>query len=351
MTAEERSRALRGDGKADWARRRFLRLAAGGSALVPLLILGCGGDDQPSEPSHAATTETGASVTSPTSGSTPAQSASRGRTPTPAPPTVALTLTPGQVGIGESIRLIARAPGAATVAVEFRGSSYRMLPFAEGSFWLILGVPLDAPLAPATVRVSSRDVAGKVMASAETAYGVVTVDRPVDYLQLTASEAAVLTPDAGEREAAIRGLQFAEFDLMPMWSEVFLRPTDGQITTQFGQGRSINGGPVGAFHTGVDLANDEGTPVQVAAPGRVAWAGAMPIRGNSVIVDHGAGVKSGYHHLSAITTSVGQHVATGEVVGLVGMTGLSTGPHLHWELSIWGVNVDPMTWIATWFGP
>jgi murein DD-endopeptidase MepM/ murein hydrolase activator NlpD len=173
----------------------------------------------------------------------------------------------------------------------------------------------------------------------------------VDYLQLTPDEAAITTPDAAAQEGAIRGLQFAQFDALPRWTELFLRPVDGEITTYFGQGRSINGGPVGAFHTGVDLANDEGTPVQVAAPGRVAWIGPMPIRGNSVIVDHGAGAKTGYHHLSAIQAAVGQEVERGDVVGLVGMTGLATGPHLHWELTLWGINVDPMTWLTTSFGP
>ena len=70
----------------------------------------------------------------------------------------------------------------------------------------------------------------------------------------------------------------------------------------------------------------------------------MPIRGNSVIIDHGGGVKTGYHHLRAILVEVGQEVVAGTVVGEMGSTGLSTGPHLHWELTIYGVNVDPKTW-------
>ncbi len=272
-------------------------------------------------------------------------------TATAAPPSVTIELLPQQAGVGETMRIRAVAAGASGVVADFRGASYRMLRQADGSFWLAVGVPLDAALGGETLRASARDVSGKTIASAEAQYEVVTVERPVDYLQLTPSESSVLTPDASARESELRGLQFAEFDASPRWSDLFLRPVDGAITTYFGQGRSINDGPVGAFHTGVDLANDEGTPVQVAAPGRVAWTGPMPIRGNSVIVDHGGGVKTGYHHLSAISATAGQVVGAGEVVGLVGMTGLSTGPHLHWELTIWGVNVDPFTWMTTRFGP
>jgi hypothetical protein len=326
-------------------RRRFLRLAAGGAALLPFALAGCGGDKEPS-PSEGggATTAGGASAPS---GSNSSQQAAGTR----AAPVLALSATPQQVGIGESTRLVARSPGAAGVSIDFRGTAHRMLPMADGSFWLVLGVPLDAPLTNDTIRGAARDATGKTIATAEVPYSVIAVDRPADYLTLTASEASVLTPDASAREAEIRGLQFAQFDPAPRWAQLFLRPVNGEITTYFGQGRSINGGPVGAFHTGVDLANDAGTPVQVTAPGRISWVGAMPIRGNSVIVDHGAGVKTGYHHLSEISSTIGQQVAAGEVIGLVGMSGLSTGPHLHWELTLWGVNVDPMTWLTTPFGP
>lgn len=332
-----------------WARRRFLQLASGGATLASLMLIGCGGDDPPAESSAETKPGGTASGAGATSTSKPGQQSTG--TSTRTAPVLALSAQPLQVGIGESTRLVARSPGAATVSIDFRGSAYRMLPQTDGSFWLVLGVPLDATLAPGVIHGTAKDATGRTLASADVEYTVVAVDRPADYLQLTAAEASVLTPDASVHEAEIRGLQFAQFDPAPRWSRLFIRPVDGEITTYFGQGRSINGGPVGAFHTGVDLANDTGTPVQVAAPGRVAWTGAMPIRGNSVIVDHGAGVKTGYHHLSAVSSTVGQEVVSGDVIGLVGMTGLATGPHLHWELSLWGVNVDPMTWLTTPFGP
>jgi murein DD-endopeptidase MepM/ murein hydrolase activator NlpD len=334
-------------------------------ALVPLATLACGDDEPRTEPSDVAfeSTPAGTSVRSPavessataasgaeaTSGPTGGQS-----TPGPAaPPAPALSieLQPPQVGIGESMVIRAAAPGASSVTVDFRDVAYRMVRQGDGSFWLAVGVPLDAAAGASVLTSAARDSGSETLASAETAYEVVAVERPVDYLEVTAETASVLTPDHAAQESAIRGLQFAEFEALPRWSGLFLRPTEGAITTQFGQGRSINGGPIGAFHTGVDLANDEGTPVRAAAPGVVSWTGAMPIRGNAVIIDHGGGVKTGYHHLSSISVASGQEVTEGETIGLVGMTGLATGPHLHWELTIWGVNVDPITWTARSFGP
>ena len=359
MTASQgQSRSMTDAGPSRWRRRRFLRLAAGGAALLPLGLLGCSSSEEPTESSAASTTALTTATSAPASAS-PVMSAPAQPSPplpaatasAPGPTAVTIELSPAPVGIGETMRVRVAAPAASAVVVEFMDASYRMFRQPDGMFWLAVGVPLDAALGTRVLRVATRDALGATIASAESRFEVVAVGRPVDFLLLTPDESAVLTPDAGVRESELRGLQFAQFDAVPRWTALFLRPVDGAITTQFGEGRSINGGPVGAFHTGVDLANAEGTPVLVAAPGRVGWAGAMPIRGNSVIVDHGGGVKSGYHHLSAITATAGQEVEAGEVVGLVGMTGLSTGPHLHWEVSLWGVNVDPMTWLTTRFGP
>jgi len=83
----------------------------------------------------------------------------------------------------------------------------------------------------------------------------------------------------------------------------------------------------------------------------VAYAGPAPIRGNSVIIDHGAGVFSGYHHLSAIAVQAGQMVNKGDLVGNAGSTGMVTGPHLHWEIIVRGVEIDPIPWTLEEKGP
>ena len=99
-----------------------------------------------------------------------------------------------------------------------------------------------------------------------------------------------------------------------------------------------------SYHTGHDYGADAGTPVLAPITGTVALAEPLQVRGNVVILDHGLGVYSGFWHLSQIDVAAGQTVGEGEVVGLVGNTGLSTGPHLHWEMRVLGVPVDPVQW-------
>ena len=153
-----------------------------------------------------------------------------------------------------------------------------------------------------------------------------------------------LPPEQVQEEINIRSATFAVFTPVKLWSGAFIVPAAGPITGTFGDGRSYNGGPVSSRHSGTDFGADDGAPVVAAATGRVAFAGYLATRGNSVLIDHGAGVFTGYHHMSRIDVAIGQDLVLGQQVGAVGATGLATGPHLHWELIIGGINVDPMPW-------
>lgn len=242
------------------------------------------------------------------------------------------------------------APGATSVAVELNGASYSAAAIGD-RFWLILGTSVTARPGPRPIRAVAYNAAGTAVGSSQASILYTFVEHPVDYLETTAEQSSVLTEEAGRVEAQLRIAQFAHFEPARRWVGRFARPLFGAQTTAFGQGRSINGGPIGGYHTGMDIAGDRGDPVRAAAAGVVFWVGEMPIRGRSVIIDHGAGVKSGYHHLDATLISVGATVEAGHVVGTVGSTGFSTGPHLHWEVTVWGVNVDPLQWTTASFDP
>jgi len=101
----------------------------------------------------------------------------------------------------------------------------------------------------------------------------------------------------------------------------------------------------------VDIAAGEGTPVIAAAAAVVALAEPLQVRGNAVILDHGAGVHSAYYHLSRIDVAVGEPVRQGQQIGLVGATGLSTGAHLHWEVRVGEIFVNPLEWTERAMGP
>jgi len=98
-------------------------------------------------------------------------------------------------------------------------------------------------------------------------------------------------------------------------------------------------------HTGIDLRAAWGEPVAAAAAGRVIFAGPYGGYGNAVIIDHGGGMSTLYAHLSSIAVGYGETVTAGQTIGRVGSTGLSTGPHLHFEVRIDGQPVDPMPYL------
>ena len=238
----------------------------------------------------------------------------------------------------------ASAAGSALARIEFRGDSYRLVPVGDG-FWGVFAIPVDAEPGEESLRVTFHDADRAQISEAAATYVVFEVKREVEPITLPPDAAALLNEDDAQREAELRAEQFAQSDPDPAWTEPFRVPLHNvRVTSQFGSGRSYNGGPVTSFHRGVDYGGNAGDPVLAAAPGRVSWTGAMPLRGNSVIIDHGAGVKTGYHHLSAIGVAVDDVVAAGDVIGELGSTGVSTGPHLHWEVSVHGVNVDPSWW-------
>jgi murein DD-endopeptidase MepM/ murein hydrolase activator NlpD len=99
------------------------------------------------------------------------------------------------------------------------------------------------------------------------------------------------------------------------------------------------------MHTGIDISAHSGTPIKAAAGGEVVFAGWWGGYGNVVIIDHGGGISTLYAHCSAIYVRKGQSVSQGEVIAAVGSTGLSTGPHLHFEVRKNGKPVDPLGYL------
>ncbi|MFY9781016.1 MAG: peptidoglycan DD-metalloendopeptidase family protein [Candidatus Baltobacteraceae bacterium] len=120
----------------------------------------------------------------------------------------------------------------------------------------------------------------------------------------------------------------------------FIWPVHGPITSPFGYRTNPFGGAPD-FHPGLDIAAETGTPILAADSGRVIIAGWVSGYGNYIAIDHGRGISTGYGHCSRIDVSVGQDVQRGQVIGAVGSTGHSTGPHVHFEIRVNGRPVDP----------
>ena len=121
----------------------------------------------------------------------------------------------------------------------------------------------------------------------------------------------------------------------------FLKPAAGEFTSGFG----MRFHPIlhrQRMHTGLDIGAQQGTPIHAAADGVVITATYSRGYGNMIILDHGGGVSTLYGHCSALFVNAGEKVARGQRIAAVGSTGLSTGPHLHWEVRIGGKPVNPM---------
>lgn len=135
------------------------------------------------------------------------------------------------------------------------------------------------------------------------------------------------------------------------WEGAFQFPSDyytDSFISVFGTRRSYNYGAYYYYHTGLDFYGS-GVPILAPASGRVVFTGSLVVRGNATYIDHGWGVYSGYFHQAEIYMSEGDFVETGQVIGKVGGTGRSTGPHLHWEIWVGGVPVDPLDWVEKVF--
>lgn len=117
-------------------------------------------------------------------------------------------------------------------------------------------------------------------------------------------------------------------------------PVRGWISSGFGDRNNPVTGK-GSFHSGVDIANDNGSPIRATADGTVSFAGWEGGYGKLVVLNHGNGFSTYYGHLSEIKAGVGQRVARGQVIGRMGATGNTTGPHLHYEIRLYGASVDP----------
>ena len=137
------------------------------------------------------------------------------------------------------------------------------------------------------------------------------------------------------------------------WDDDFRPPVppelSGAYVSYYGNRRSFNGSGYFYYHSGIDFYSAMGGDILAPAPGKVVYTGQLPIHGNTTMINHGWGVYTLYAHQSEYMVSVGDKLNTGDLVGRVGSTGRSSGPHLHWEVWVGGIPVDPLEWLTVSF--
>lgn len=182
--------------------------------------------------------------------------------------------------------------------------------------------------------------------SAYAKYAITLKDKKFEIQELTVdSKTANSTIKSDEANAeftkVIQPLK-AVRDKEKYFQGKFIMPVSGEITTEFGSARSING-TLSERHSGIDIAAKRGTKVKASGAGRVLYAGKLKLTGNTVLIEHGFGLKTWYYHMDSLNVKTDDRVKQGDVIGKVGSTGFSTGPHLHFGMSVNGVFINPNT--------
>lgn len=272
-------------------------------------------------------------------------------------PPVTVSL-PESVYDGTAFACDLSGPGLRSVTVSFLGKSVtaRAEPGAgpsgdrETRAIVLLPVPLDHAKGIQHVSWSATLADGSTVGGASP----VTIKKRRYPVQKLSVPPKYVTPDpslkeriAHERERMAQA--FAVRSDVRRWpapgEPPMLRPVAGKITSLYGLRREFNGQRRNP-HKGVDFRGAAGTPIKVVADGTVVLTGDFYYSGQFVVVDHGLGVLTISMHMSKILADVGQKVTAGDIIGLVGSTGRSTGPHLHLSLLVLGESVDALPLLA-----
>ncbi len=301
-------------------------------------------------PTHTATVTPSATPTrtaTPTFTLTPSPTATLTptHTPTALPLSLNIRLSSSALAQGHTGVVRVTTSRAATVTGVIDGRDLAFASVDGRAHVGYLGVhALVAPVPQELILSARAEDGGEV--SLITTLQVLEGDYESESLVFTPEVTKLLDPESMQAEEARMSELFAVWTPEVLWSGRFRWPIEAVVTSAFGSRRNY-AGRFTSYHAGIDLRGITGTPVYAPADGVVVAAEALQVRGNSVIVDHGAGVISGFFHLSEMDVVPGQALTAGEQIGRVGATGLVTGSHLHWEVRVGGIAVEPREWVES----
>lgn len=257
-----------------------------------------------------------------------------------------LTWVEGQAG-----RVLLRTSMPVTITGSFLEINITPIAQENGLFNIILipipiytqtGVyPLNLTLTPASGDVVNLLLNVQVQAGN---YGSQYITLPADRLDL-------LNVGVEENELGILRNVTSRINPQRYLTGALSLPAAAVMNSPYGTRRAYNGGAFDRYHNGADFAGATGSPVLSAGAGQVVLADVLNIRGVSVIIDHGWGIYTNYSHLTERYVNLGDMVEVGQIIGTVGNTGRATGAHLHWELWLNGVAIDPMQWVYEFLLP
>jgi len=255
--------------------------------------------------------------------------------------TPAVTLTPEIVVAGSPELIRVEVSGADYVVGRWLGPIIEFFPSQNRHTWFALtGVDVEAAPGPSTLHILAHTAQGDVELSRDIEV------QPAHYRTGTLSVAPKFVEPGPDELKEIQADQdfkkkvFATSATGPLWLGNFRAPVTAPATSSFGTRRMFNG-KLASVHKGMDFRAATGTPVRAGNSGTVVLARPLYYEGNCIVIDHGLGLFTISMHLSRIDVKEGQHMNTGDRIGLSGATGRVTGPHLHWAVRWQDAYLDP----------
>lgn len=253
----------------------------------------------------------------------------------------AVTLKPALVLAGSPELIRVEAPATAKLDGEWFGRKLQFFRGHDNDAWYALcGVDVEAPPGDSILKIQEN------LGGAVHHLSVKVRVQPSHYRTGTLSVAPNFVSPGPEElsqikaDIQVKNAVFAGSVAEPLWASDFRAPVNAEATDSFGTRRTFNG-KLASVHKGMDFHAANGTPVRAGNSGVVVLARPLYYEGNCVVIDHGLGLFTISMHFSRIDVKEGQHVATGEQLGLSGATGRVTGPHLHWAVRWQGAYLDP----------
>lgn len=253
-----------------------------------------------------------------------------------------ITVNPLPVLQGEALEIgVSGAPGT-TYTGSFQGVPLTFFSDDGSQFYSFHGIHAQADPGVFPLSITATTADGQSQAFEQMVL-LADVAYSSEYVYVTSG----LEQSEIDEEKAFLDEALANPSSDRLWDGLFRYPVDEPcLGSTFGLDRNYNDGQLYYYHTGLDFTVcAPNLNIYATAAGRVIVAEALPIKGNAVFIDHGWGVYSGYAHLSSFNVEVGDIVQPGDIIGQIGDTGRSAGPHLHFEINIGSTPVNPLTWL------
>ncbi|RNB80270.1 M23 family metallopeptidase [Brevibacillus fluminis] len=240
----------------------------------------------------------------------------------------AIHIQPSTIGPGDVLLVTGKQAGSVVVM----NKTYSLQKSGD-QFVRFIPIPIDAK--PATYSIVTADKKAKAVFTIQKkafAQDSITVSKQMEGMQQNTKRI-----EADQKRINKARSQSAA---VPYFTDKFQMPVQGRLSTPYGYQRVVNG-KISSRHLAIDIANKEGTPVAASQNGKVVLAEYLYLTGYTVMIDHGLNVFSSYGHMSKLDVKAGQIVKKGQVIGKVGTTGFSTGPHLHYAMLIGNTFINP----------